>query len=518
MPNISIPTPEVNSATIRPALIDIISQVKDITRIPKDARISFVGELEAAYQKGSLMTQTNNEGIDLPFSDKVTIEVSSEFNESNVLSTAVKQAEHAPVFNDPAIGVMVKPIYGKMDFTINVIFRSESQTEGMNWRNAIKTHISMMRDVNLHDITYHFLIPKEYTYILTEIHRLRENVDPYGDDLETYLSTHSTTRMTALSNQSGSQRELGVAEKQIRILGLYDFNISPEKGNRDEAGSAWLTTFAYKVSFDIPMKINMVYPIMVHNQLLTYPYISDEKSYDLDNVDKRYSLSIGLLSHFESNVETDKAMERSKIVRIPVFDEFVPTSRPHATQPMFSALCSVDEQNKKLLLNLRELGDFQLDADVIKYLEEEYSYLTLPYKSIFHLSLYKWSALSTDKRIYVDSQLNVMAREDLSLRVNHRVVFSAITDISMIDIASLKRLKKHKAAAFKVLKAIGVNKAALKYIAHRVNFMPLLPDLPDTGTDLPTYHRQLYQFNTVQTGYIISRDGFSSGRIEDAPR
>lgn len=518
MPNISLPTTEVNSSVIRPAILDIVRQVKEITKIPKDARVSFVGELEAAYQKGSAMTQGTGDRVDLPFTDKVTIEVESEFNETNVLSAAVRQTEHAPIFNDPSLGVVIKPIYAKYDFSINFTFRSDSETDGSNWRNAIKSHISMMRDVNMHDITYHYVVPKEYVAILTEIHRLRENVEPYGDDLETYLSTHSTTRMTAISNQSGSQRELGVAEKQIRILGLYDFNISPPKQSRDEAGSAWNTTFTYRVSFDVPVMVNMNYPIMIHNQMLTYPYIDDETSYNLDNVDKRYSLGTGDLSHFESNVDTDKAMKRSQVVRIPVFDEFVPTSQVHATQPMFTALCSVDETNKKILLNLKDLGDFSLDPDVIKFLTEEYQYLTLPYKSIFHISLYKWSALSTDKRIYVDSQLNVQARDDLSLRANHRVVFSAVTDISMVDRKALFRLKNHREAAIKVLKAIGVTKTALKYMAHQINFLPLLPDLPDVGISLPAYHQQLYQFNTVQTGYIISRDGFRSDKIEDAPR
>lgn len=518
MPNISIPTVGLNSAAIRPAILDIVRQVKEITKIPMDSRVSFVGELEAAYQKGSALTQDTTDRLDLPFSDKVTIEVQSEFNEANVLSTAVRQAEHAPVFIDNALGILIKPIYGKLDFTINFIFRSESENDGINWRNAIKTHISMMRDVNIHDITYHYVIPKEYVYILAEIHRLRENVDPYGEDLETYLSTHSTTRMTAISNQTGSQRELGVAEKQIRILGLYDFTISPEKQSRDEVGSAWATTFSYRVSFDMPVMVNMEYPIMIHNQMLEYPYISDEKSYDLDQVDKRYSLSTGYLSHFESNVQTDQALARTQVVRIPVFDEFVPTSQPHATQPMFTAMCSIDEADKKSLLNLKELGDFQLDPDVVEFLKEEYGYLTLPYKSIFHISLYKWSALSTDKTIYVDNQLNVKSREDLSLRVNHRVVFSAVTDISMIDKAGLKRLKRYPVAAVKALKAIGVTKTALKYIAHQINFLTLLPDLPDTGISLPAYHQQLYQFNTVNSAYIIARDGFRSAWIEDAPR
>lgn len=279
MPKVSIMTPELNSAVIRPSILDIVRQVQSITGIPKDSRILFIGDNEASYQRGSTMSAAQNERDRTSFSynNQLSIDIESTFNEGNVFSTAVRQVEHIPIFNDPSLGIIVKPIYSKNDFVINFKYRSASHTEGLKWRDSIRTHISMMRDVNLHDITYHYLIPAEYIHILKEIHRRRELVDGYGDDLDTYLAAHASTKITAISNQTGTKVGLAVQETQMRILGLYDFQIAPEKPEKDGEASAWVTSFAYKVSFDVPIAVNMEYPIMIHNQLLEYPLYKKNK-------------------------------------------------------------------------------------------------------------------------------------------------------------------------------------------------------------------------------------------------
>jgi hypothetical protein len=248
----------------------------------------------------------------------------------------------------------------------------------------------------------------------------------------------------------------------------------------------------------------MQYPIMVHNQLLEYPYVQEEEAYDLDKHNKSYSISQSCLAHFEVTTELDKVREREQVIKLPSFDEFVPSSQPHAMIPIFSALCSVDENDKKTLLNLNELDTYQIDPDVIELIREEYPYLTLPYKSIFHISLYKWSALSTDKSVYVDNQLNVKAREDLSLRVNHRVVISMVTDVSMLDKPALMRLKKFRKAGRKALLAINVSTGDLKLIAQKVNLLSLVPELADTGDSVQSLQRSYIKFNTVNASYVIT--------------
>lgn len=500
-------TPELNSAVIRPAILDIVRQVQEITKISKDSRILFTGDIEVGIQRGSDMSAASNERdrTGLSYGDQIQIEIDSTYNEGNVSSTAVRQAEHLPIFSDDNLGILIKPIYSKNDYVINFKFRSQSSTEGKRWRDSIRTHMSMMRDVNLHDINYHYLIPGEYIYILKELHRLRELEAPYGDDFDSYLVAHSSTKLTTISNQTGTQVGIGVREVQMRILGLFDFEIAPEKGElENNTGSAWTTSFSYKVSFDVPIAVNMQYPIMVHNQLLEYPYVQKEGSYDLDNHSKSWTQSLGDLSHFEITTELDSITKRKSIVYIPSFDEFVPSSQPFATQAVLSALCSVDVDDKTILLNLNDLADYALDEDVMEMMKEEYPYLTLPYKSIFHLSLYKWSALSTDRSIFVDTDLNIRSREDLSLRVNHRVVLSMVTDLTMLDRAALLRMKKYRKAGRKALLAIGVSTGHLKLIEQKCNLLSLVPELPDTGGSIAEQRQGYVQFNTVQNGFIIT--------------
>jgi hypothetical protein len=149
------------------------------------------------------------------------------------------------------------------------------------------------------------------------------------------------------------------------------------------------------------------------------------------------------------------------------------------------------------------------------FLREEYSYLSLPYKSIFNVSLYRWSALASDKDIVVDSDLNVKARQnDLSLRVNHRVVFSIVKDLRLLGKQELTRLKKHRNAAIKILKSLDVNRGVLNLIAHQVNFNALLPDAPPAGNDLRQLQMSYFNMNTVQTSMILGMKNTSLEELD----
>lgn len=521
MPNISLMTPEVESAIIRPSVLDIVHQLQDILKIPKDSKILYVSELESSYQRGSTMTQSNIDERDrtsFPYGNQITIEVDNTYNESDILSTAVRQVEHLSIFKDPNLGIIIKPIYSKNDFTITFKYRSVSVTEGKKWRDDIRMHISMMRDVNLHDITYHYLIPPEYIYILTELHRLRETVAPYNQSLETYLAAYATTKITAISNQTGTNVGLGVAETQMRIVGLYDFNIAPEKGARDGDASAWETSFTYKVSFSVPIAVNMSYPVMVHNQLLSSDYIDTTGSYNLDNHLKSYSDSFNYMSRFEANVPLDRHMATYRPIVIPSFDEFVPNSKPYGTQILVTALCSVDLADKKILLNLNELDSYTFDADVLEFIKSEYPYMTAMYKSILNIALYKWSSLMEDNTIYVDKDLNVKARNELSLRDNYRVAINIVTDLTTLDKAALERLKRFRDAARKLILTTGVTTAMLKLIANKVNLLGLVPDLPDVGISLRDLQSSYVEFRTVETAYVINRDGVRSDKRDQYQR
>lgn len=508
MPNITQMTPNVQSAVIRPSILSIIRQLQDITGIPQNTRIIYPGGLEVSHQKGSTLTDVKTDEKDrttLNHDNQLLIEVEESFNENNFGTTAVAQPENIFLFNDYNLGVVISPVYSRNDFKITVRYKSQSDNEIKNYRNSIRTRLSMMRDTNLHSIDYHYGLPAEFLLLLKEIHTLREKIAPYGESIETYLAAYSTTKMTAVTNQGGTFSQLAVAETQNRFIGLFDFNIAPDKPERVNDTSTREIVFTYNVSFDVPIAMNMRYPVMIHNQLLDDKFIEfvDQPKYDSERTAK--PMSLDALSYFETTSELDRAVSNTSFINVPQVDTFIPTNIQHDTLPFMSFLCEVDPADRTLLLNLRELGDYEIDSDFLELLQETHGKLTLPYQSFFQIHLYKWSALSADTHIYVDDQLNVRSREPLDLRVNHRVVFSFVRNLSKLSKEVLLKLRRYSKAGRKYLLSIKVTKGDLALVAQKVNLMHLVPEAPNTGPTLSSLQPNYIQFNTVMTGYVVAR-------------
>ena len=505
MPSILLPVPELNISTIRPIVLSVVDQLMKITGIPKDTKVLFPNSGDETYQKGSAQQQDPNkfDNYSFPHNEQVFIELEESYDEDKVLATAVKRAEHIPIFNDPNLGVLIKPVYSANNMTLNIKYRSPSQTRARQWRDSIRVGISNMRDVNMHDVQYHYAIPFEIMYLLKEIHRLRENVAGYGDSLEEYYAGGFTTKATVIANQSGEFARVAIAEKQTQIQAIYDFEVAPEKPEKNNDVSVWTYSFAYKFRVEVPTSINVVYPIMVHNQPMHTRFLPPTPTYSQVGRNRAYSLSGGYNSHFSSTDAAAREEERSGVIYIPKEDGFSPTSKPVGTTPIISLLCGVDTNTPKLIQNLENLGTHQIDSDILKFIREvEYPFITKPYKSIISVTLHKWSALTGSEAINCTANLDVVSVEDLSLRVNHRLLIGVFTQIELLDATTLRRLLPYPLAAKKLLTAAGVTMYQLKLIKHRADFTKLMSHLPDVGASLESIRDNSIQYNTVNSAFV----------------
>lgn len=509
MPNLSMTVPEVNVSVLRPVIYDIVRQVQAITKIDENTKILYPGESEGTYQKGSVMgTLNERDNTSLSNDSRIDIEVEEKYNEGMILSTEVTRPEFLPLFHDDKIGVFIKPIYSKNDYVINFKYRTRSKTQGLRWRDDIRMRTSMARDINLHDVTYHFMLPYEFIEILKEIHTLRENVAGYGDDFATYMAAHASTKITRVANQSGKQSGLGVTEKQMRIQGIFGFDYAPEEGSKEGDVSTWTTTFTYTFSFSKPIGCNMRYPCMVHNQVLDNKYLLEDNAYNEDTHDKSWSISGSDNSFFERQNEIKRFKRDKKTLTLPAFDEFTALSVVHGTTAAFTALCGIGEDDKRLVLNLQELDTHNIDPEILRFFAAvEYPFLARPYKSIFHVSLYRSMGLMSHQDIVVDQGLNVRSLYDLDLRVNHRVRFSIVHDLTLLDPQSLVRLKQYPKVLDMVMRSIDIRYSQLVEVSGKVNLIKYFPDLPKTGPSLQSVRDATVQFNTVCSAFIIARDG-----------
>lgn len=516
MPKLYLPLPEVEKSITRPVVMDIVRQIIDITNSSKDTRILFLGDARSSAQVGSTVGANITENTKISSSEQMYIEVNEVYNENYLGTMAHAQTEQIPIFIDEYLGVVIKPIYTSRVFDITFRYRNPSKNRAKAWRDDIYMHVNQLRDVNLHVANYHYGIPLAYQVLLKEIHRLRENVSGYNESFDEYFLTNATTRFTQATTLDGSRSQYVVAERQRRIQGMFNFSGAPEKEQMGGDTSLWLTDFTYKVTLDVPTGAHMEYPIMVHNQLLDDKYIPKEPEDDRLHDDAR-SHSLRALHHFEVPRDIQRANPYEPPVKIPEHDDWLGDNAPPGMYPLVSALCQVDVQDNTYLLHLDELGEYHIDPEILEYFKKvEYRYLTLPFKSLYHVAHYRFKFLSTDRNVSVDSNLKVTTKKELSLRENNRICLFLLTDISAVDPACLKRMKRYPNVLRKTLKAMNVTYHQLVLLSPIIDLTGFMPELPKVGgLTKEQAFRNFTQFNTVQSAYVVSRDETHTGKIED---
>lgn len=501
MPNLAMTLPEVSQSVMRPIVIDIVSQLQEITKVTKDAKIFFPGETEKMQQSGSSIDDIGLASSRDPLTNNdryVFIEVEEDYDREALSTTAVTYREQNSIFIDEQLKVGITPVYVTSTVTINFKYRTESKTEAFRWRDDIRFRASQMRDINIHDLTYHYMLPMPFIALLKAIHKQREATAGYGDTFEDYVRMKSTSRLGYISNLTNKERKLAVSETQARVVGIYGFDGVPDRPERDQATGTWTLTLPYKFTYERPLAVAIKYPIIVHNELLPDEYIVFEKgAEDLSKKNLKFNQSLGALNFFEQQTIQSRASKVDQVIRIPDIDEYTPQQIMPYTGTVMYILCTFGEGDQKLLVNLNELGDIVINEDVIKFIKEsEYPYITRPYKSIFQLSYYRGQELASDRSVICDNQLNVRLVSDGDLRLEHRLRLSIVLDPTMLDSAALKRLAKYPNA----LKGISLA------IRSQISSWPGLdPNRTTRWETLEARKRSRIQFNTVQTTYIAAR-------------
>jgi hypothetical protein len=443
MTNIILPIQDLDYSVLRPTVFSVVKQLMNITEISSLTPVRMHSGDDRALQKNTAINEETTSWNKFPNDDNVTIEITEDFEVDRILSTPVKDPENLIIFRDDQLGIMIKPVYGISNITINVKYRATDKHKADNWRNMIKTKASMGRDVNLHEITYSYQLPLESVEILKQIHKLRENIEGYNQEFDEYLSRHLTTRATTVSNSNGNSSYLAISEKQIRIQGLFDFTGISDKAEKEGEANAYATSFTYKFTYDKPIHCNMVYPIVIHNQVLPKKYRCMQVPYTFDNKQNTFSQSALAFNHFEDSKEILKHYG-NKGLDIPAFDNgFFPNSIASSTARICTVLCTITPANKKLLFNLNELGDFSLNKELLDFMLFDKNHLTKTYGSIFGLHLYENNNIQPSNSLSIDGQLNVYSNTDLDLRKTYRVRLFVVVNIDNLSAITTSRIKQY---------------------------------------------------------------------------
>lgn len=452
MPTVAITIPETDQSVSRPIIIDVVSQLQEITKIDKNVKILFPGDMGVQQAHGTSIDEQGR-WAEYPNGRYLQIEAIETMDEDLLLTNAVTQLQHLPVFADEALGLYIKPSYTTTNVTINFKYRTSSKTDALRWREDVMLRSAQGRQFNLHKLHYHYVIPREFLMLVKEIHGYREAVAPYGQTLMQYMQPHLSKRVSEVANLTKTHTELAVTETQKRVVGMFDFSGTVEKPEKDTDNGSWTISFAYKFRYERPTACVITYPIMVHNQLIPAKYIDlNDNAYDPDDEDNSYTLSGSAMQIFEAQQQLFKVRSGiNGVIMIPKGDEFIPELVAPGTKSIIFALCQVDP-DFKTLLNLKELGDITIDKDILSFISQsEYAYLDKPNESVYRLELYRGKNLASATSISCDANLNVSATNVLDLRMQHRVRLSVVTDFTKLTNGAIARLRANPAAFIKTI-------------------------------------------------------------------
>jgi hypothetical protein len=436
-------------------MLDIVRQLMTLTGISKKTNIVYFGDLERSKQLNSAIGESEKDDPNtFAHNDKITIEVSENFYSDLVTNDACERPENLLVFQDAPLSIIMKPIYKQMDATISIKYRASNENQAIKWRDYVKSRITQKRELYLHNVSYAFGIPDECLYILQELHRLRENVAGFGEDFETYFADHRTPKMTLLTNLSGSAKLWAVPETQTRIQGWFDWGEAPEKSTRDGDGGTYTVSFNYQFRYARPAEIEMIYPIVVHNQLIDKKF-RDCPPEDHNDIEKAFSMTSRIFNSFEGALWSEKQRQDFGYA-IPAYDEFWPRMVPLNTRRLLTVLFTLDPENPTAFLNIGDIKNKQLHPDIIEYIRAERDYVQKPGMSAINISLYKNEFLidHDPSPFIVDENLNVIGQLSTNYRVQHHLRIALFTNLSGLRGGALQRLQDHGRAAIMILLAI----------------------------------------------------------------
>lgn len=458
MPNVSMPISNLNQSVERLVQVEAVKQLQKILEI-NNTKIIFPGDIKKMQQSNSSIDSPGeNRDITLTSNRLTYIEVTEEYDPESVAMMTVHRTNYPPFFKDPYLGVVIRPIYANSVVTITIRYVTNSRVEMTRWYSEMVARAGRLRqNVFLHSFSYHYLIPDVYLDILKEIHYRREAVCGFNESIKDYFNRYGTNRLTYVTTENGDYQSMSVAETQSRVVGLLEIEPLPDKPEKDNDTVTWEASFTYKFTYEKPISVNMVYPVIVHGQLLPNEYIEFNNTEDnLDNMNKEYrSVRMDALGFFETTALQDRYYNRYKHVTIPYFDDRILETRHVYAEPLFTVLCTLDEDNPNFLFNLGDIDGYHVDSIILDWLRKgEYKYITKSFFSIFHISLFRGVSEAGDEMLRIDKDLNVYLNKPVNLRQELRVRFYLYTDIDILVPQAIYRLFQDKLMTIVMMKYI----------------------------------------------------------------
>lgn len=386
-------------------------------------------------------------------STAVRISYSDEYNDARWFNSNYRGASTEPLFVDDVLGIKARPVYARKTMTMSVKMTFSSLTVANAARSRVReTVIRGGRDF-VNELNYEYLMPTMIPALLTIIYDLREGYMGTGETMRQWFTRCMAEKVGLSTNATGTRGAMAINERQLDVVGRFDFDIQPQRLSKDNESAKYIMEFTYTFDYDTPQHIEFVYPEVVHNQLLPDDFLPDYNPYEMFNQNRRGDL-LGeqLVSYTEP-----RYFQWPGGVPVPSFNSWLPKSKPIYAEAVCRIMCLVDVVDPTLVCNLKDLGDVAIVDEVLEYFEKEYPYLTGDRTSLFHLVHYIDDHMYATGSLVVDQDLTVRTRVPMEPKSRHQIVLYVYKRPSALERSALDRLRSYSEICPILLNAVNVD-------------------------------------------------------------
>lgn len=426
----------------RPVVMEVIRQLAERMYIPSNVSVRYVGN-------GSSLSVVNTT-LDkqplpnrLPGDTRIEITVTETYDPDRALSAHILRPEHAMVFKDPHLDVYLWPLKNRVKYTVNVKYVAADRASAQTWYTNIKRKYSQGVTEYMHEASYSYPIPHDHIYRLGKIYEIRQQVSPIDEVVGAYLKRCFSNNMTIVSNQAGKNMEFVIKEKQIRILGFCDFTDNPPVPEKENDAGNYSISFNYNFDYDRVEQVVMAYPFMIHNQIVPEILRPPITYHGTEDVNANLSTLEILFKEFTYDNRTAKTIQTIPGIPIPVYDDWLPGYKHSDMSNLLRIMLSVDMSNKHAVLDLNNLGDWNLDPIVIDYLKQSPINHLTPYDSVINISLYKRHNLYDISDVMMTTNLVVNTITPLDETERYHLSIDLVTRIERLSQTALQLLCKN---------------------------------------------------------------------------
>lgn len=447
MPNANFALGNTYDTITRPVAFAIAKDCLRRMGFPEAAYTDFIGHTQTSTQQDSTLTPQDNKNF-FGSNAEAILQIEEEPIKDRIYEASVLRMDNEPIFRDESINTFIRPVYSPTQVTLNFRLRFTDEVQANRWRDDLVARSHLLRHEQLHQITYHYIIPSVFLVILSEIFKLKEKVDQTGEQFGQWTKKNFDPRTSSVSNLAGKELTMILPEDQGRVLGWFEFSGFADKPTLNKDNGTWDVEWQYSYVYDKPIEAVMTYPLVIRQQMLGQAFRPAKGEYAPHRTAVQPNTVNRTLGRFFDTRTPPKGILDN---RYPEFDTWEPEGGVEGCEMLWIGLVTITKDDRRTLLNLDQLGVHKLSDAARAFILSERQFVCDPARSIIEVGVYSNNARALPGQVTIDENLNVVATMDISMEPVYHVVVSVRRDMSSIMPEDYDRIRHKACGAYDVL-------------------------------------------------------------------